>query len=143
MVGRIGEPENKGHLTNPGKTIYASLSLDSLAWSSSSPSRSVQILERLRLANSKRMERRRSNYLTQNLDRKALKLIVSISNNSFVNRDDLDFDNAESTAATQEWDLVEDTNGQVAEYSTRLGKSYSLCLFFIFSKSACLILMPL
>lgn len=62
--------------------------------------------------------------------------IGSISDNSFVNRDDFDFDNAESTAATQEWDLVEDTNGQVAEYSTRLEESYSLCLFFWSSKSA-------
>ncbi|KAF9379437.1 PITH domain-containing protein 1 [Podila verticillata] len=52
---------------------------------------------------------------------------------AFVNRDDLDFDNAESTAATQEWDLVEDTNGQVAEYSTRVAKFTSirsLTLFF-------------
>lgn len=31
----------------------------------------------------------------------------------------MDFDNAESTVPTQEWDLVEDTHGQVAEYSTR------------------------
>lgn len=47
-----------------------------------------------------------------------------------MNHDDLDFDNAESTAATQEWDLVEDTNGQVAEYSTRCDASLKLnCVF--------------
>ncbi|KAF9414476.1 PITH domain-containing protein 1 [Podila epigama] len=52
---------------------------------------------------------------------------------AFVNVDDLDFDNAESTQATQEWDLVEDTNGQVAEYATRVAKFTSirsLTLFF-------------
>ena len=36
-----------------------------------------------------------------------------------MNKDDLDFDNAESTVPTQEWDLVEDNYGQDAEYSTR------------------------
>ncbi|KAG0042431.1 hypothetical protein BGZ83_000463 [Gryganskiella cystojenkinii] len=52
---------------------------------------------------------------------------------AFTNKDDLDFDNAESTTATQEWDLVEDTHGQVAEYSTRVAKFSSirsLTLFF-------------
>jgi hypothetical protein len=39
--------------------------------------------------------------------------------NRFINRDDLDFDNAESTAPTQEWELVEDSHGQIAEYHTR------------------------
>ncbi|KAF9578584.1 hypothetical protein BGW38_005548 [Lunasporangiospora selenospora] len=45
---------------------------------------------------------------------------------AFVNKDDLDFDNAESTGATQEWTLVEDTNNQVAEYSTRIAKFTSI-----------------
>ncbi|KAH7030417.1 galactose-binding domain-like protein [Linnemannia elongata] len=52
---------------------------------------------------------------------------------AFINKDDLDFDNAESTVPTQEWDLVEDTHGQVAEYSTRVAKFASirsLTLFF-------------
>ncbi|KAG0320283.1 PITH domain-containing protein 1 [Dissophora globulifera] len=52
---------------------------------------------------------------------------------AFANKDDLDFDNADSTAATQEWDLVEDTQGQIAEYSTRVAKFTSirsLTLFF-------------
>ncbi|KAF9955857.1 PITH domain-containing protein 1 [Mortierella alpina] len=52
---------------------------------------------------------------------------------AFINRDDLDFDNAESTVPTQEWDLVEDSYGQVAEYSTRVAKFSSirsLTLFF-------------
>lgn len=41
-----------------------------------------------------------------------------------MNKDDLDFDNAESTVPTQEWDLVEDTFGQVAEYSTRYSSPF-------------------
>ncbi|KAF9178208.1 hypothetical protein BGZ51_008027 [Haplosporangium sp. Z 767] len=45
---------------------------------------------------------------------------------AFVNRDDLDFDNAESTVPTQEWDLVEDSYGQVAEYNTRVAKFTSI-----------------
>ncbi|ORZ19241.1 DUF1000-domain-containing protein [Lobosporangium transversale] len=52
---------------------------------------------------------------------------------AFVNKDDLDFDNAESTVPTQEWDLVEDSHGQIAEYSTRVAKFTSirsLTLFF-------------
>ncbi|KAF9276498.1 PITH domain-containing protein 1 [Mortierella alpina] len=52
---------------------------------------------------------------------------------AFINQDDLDFDNAESTVPTQEWDLVEDSYGQVAEYSTRVAKFSSirsLTLFF-------------
>ncbi|KAI1300106.1 hypothetical protein EDD11_006304 [Mortierella claussenii] len=52
---------------------------------------------------------------------------------AFINHDDLDFDNAESTVPTQEWDLVEDSHGQIAEYSTRVAKFSSirsLTLFF-------------
>lgn len=45
--------------------------------------------------------------------------ILLLYSTSFINKDDLDFDNVESTVPTQEWDLVEDTHGQVAEYSTR------------------------
>lgn len=42
---------------------------------------------------------------------------------AFTNRDDVDFDTAESTTATQEWDLVRDIpKGQLAEYPTRLTK---------------------
>ncbi|KAF9172517.1 PITH domain-containing protein 1 [Mortierella sp. AD011] len=52
---------------------------------------------------------------------------------AFVNCDDLDFENAESTVPTQEWDLIEDANGQIAEYNTRVAKFTSirsLTLFF-------------
>ncbi|KAF9354969.1 hypothetical protein BGX34_010718 [Mortierella sp. NVP85] len=52
---------------------------------------------------------------------------------AFINRDDLDFDNAESTAPTQEWELVEDSHGQIAEYHTRVAKFASirsLALYF-------------
>ncbi|KAG0196884.1 hypothetical protein BGX28_009643 [Mortierella sp. GBA30] len=52
---------------------------------------------------------------------------------AFINRDDLDFDNAESTVPTQDWDLVEDSYGQIAEYNTRVAKFSSirsLTLFF-------------
>ncbi|KAF9963144.1 hypothetical protein BGZ65_005579 [Modicella reniformis] len=41
---------------------------------------------------------------------------------AYVNKDDLDFDGAASTDPIQEWDLVEDSRGQVAEYNTRVAR---------------------
>ncbi|TPX62988.1 hypothetical protein PhCBS80983_g00157 [Powellomyces hirtus] len=42
---------------------------------------------------------------------------------AFTNRDDIDFDTAESTVATQEWELVAEVpRGEIAEYPTRLTK---------------------
>ncbi|KAG0241261.1 hypothetical protein BGW41_006115 [Actinomortierella wolfii] len=51
----------------------------------------------------------------------------------FTNREDVDFDSADSIQPIQEFELVEDTHGQVAEYITRVSKFSSLrnlTLFF-------------
>ena len=55
-------------------------------------------------------------------------LIYAISNvyirllNSFINRDDVDFDVAESYTPVQTWELVEGSD-DVVEYATRLVRS--------------------
>ncbi|KAG0263344.1 hypothetical protein DFQ27_001803 [Actinomortierella ambigua] len=41
---------------------------------------------------------------------------------AFTNREDVDFDTAESMEPTQEFDLVDDTRGQVIEYVTKYEK---------------------
>ncbi|KAI9101655.1 galactose-binding domain-like protein [Phlyctochytrium arcticum] len=42
---------------------------------------------------------------------------------AFVNREDIDFDNAESVTETQEWELTPETpRGNIAEYGTRVAK---------------------
>ncbi|EGD76365.1 hypothetical protein PTSG_11684 [Salpingoeca rosetta] len=51
---------------------------------------------------------------------------------AFINRDDIDFDNVEDLEPVQEWDLVEDADGE-QEYETRITKFqglHSLTLFF-------------
>ncbi|KAF9162802.1 hypothetical protein DFQ26_003232 [Actinomortierella ambigua] len=52
---------------------------------------------------------------------------------AFTNREDVDFDTAESMEPTQEFDLVDDTRGQVIEYVTKVSRFSSLrnlTLFF-------------
>ncbi|TPX69610.1 hypothetical protein SpCBS45565_g02347 [Spizellomyces sp. 'palustris'] len=42
---------------------------------------------------------------------------------AYINRDDVDFDTADTTEPTQEWELVRDVpKGQLAEYPTRIAK---------------------
>lgn len=62
---------------------------------------------------------------------KLLKYLSSVDT-SFINRDDVDFDAAESYTPTQEFDLVEGSN-EVVEYGTRITKFTSvrnITLFF-------------
>ncbi|KAF9977840.1 hypothetical protein BGZ73_004753 [Actinomortierella ambigua] len=48
----------------------------------------------------------------------------------FTNRQDVDFDSADSMEPTQVFDLVDDTRGQVVEYVTKFTSLRNLTLFF-------------
>ncbi|KAI9208443.1 galactose-binding domain-like protein [Polychytrium aggregatum] len=52
---------------------------------------------------------------------------------AFINREDIDFDSADSTKPDQEWELVEDPGQDLPEYPTRMAKFSnvrSLALYF-------------
>ncbi|KAJ3029695.1 PITH domain-containing protein 1 [Rhizophlyctis rosea] len=72
---------------------------------------------------------------TANVKLKSIAIIADHSDQApsklkaFVNRDDIDFDTADSTEATQEWDLVDPQHiplGSLPEYPTRIAKFSNL-----------------